>query len=189
MCLMPYANNKGADQPAHPRSLISAFVVRCQDRMIPLVYISEIPRFWLVSVAEQVSLCLACSETSEDTFSHGVTHTYSPLHFSSSSLVFAPKSPTAHLADLRAGPGTGTQPGTLLPACLGPEMMVMSFPIPPLPPNVAFAGSSTKSSNRSSIQVLTAIYVKEPTTLPASTLKTGFHSTAVEAVYIPIPVT
>ena len=26
MCLMPYANNKGADQPAHPRS---TFVVRC----------------------------------------------------------------------------------------------------------------------------------------------------------------
>ena len=25
MCLMPYANNKGADQPAHPRSLISTF--------------------------------------------------------------------------------------------------------------------------------------------------------------------
>ena len=24
--LIPYANNKGADQPAHPRSLISAFV-------------------------------------------------------------------------------------------------------------------------------------------------------------------
>ena len=23
---MPYANNKGADQPAHPRSLISAFI-------------------------------------------------------------------------------------------------------------------------------------------------------------------
>ena len=35
MCLMPYANNKGADQPAHLRSLISAFVVPCQDRMIP----------------------------------------------------------------------------------------------------------------------------------------------------------
>ena len=29
MCLMSYANNKGADQPAHPRSLISAFIVRC----------------------------------------------------------------------------------------------------------------------------------------------------------------
>ena len=29
MCVVSYANNKGADQPAHPRSLISAFVVRC----------------------------------------------------------------------------------------------------------------------------------------------------------------
>ena len=28
---MAYANNKGADQPGHPRSLISAFVVRCLD--------------------------------------------------------------------------------------------------------------------------------------------------------------
>ena len=36
MCLMSYANNKGADQPAHPRSLISAFVVRCLDSMISL---------------------------------------------------------------------------------------------------------------------------------------------------------
>ena len=45
MCIMQYAKNKGADQPAHLRSLISAFVVRCQDRMIPLVYISEISRF------------------------------------------------------------------------------------------------------------------------------------------------
>ena len=74
MCLMSYANNKGTDQPAHPRSLISAFVVRCQDRMIPLVHISEISRFRLVCVAEQVSLCLAWSETPEDTFSHGVAH-------------------------------------------------------------------------------------------------------------------
>ena len=28
---MPYANDKGADQPAHMRSLISAFVVHCLD--------------------------------------------------------------------------------------------------------------------------------------------------------------
>ena len=27
-CLRWFANNKGADQPAHPRSLISAFVIR-----------------------------------------------------------------------------------------------------------------------------------------------------------------
>ena len=29
ICLMPYANNKDADQPAHSRSPISTFVVRC----------------------------------------------------------------------------------------------------------------------------------------------------------------
>ena len=43
MCLMPYANNKGADQTAHPRSLISAFVVRCLDS-ISLDSIAEISR-------------------------------------------------------------------------------------------------------------------------------------------------
>ena len=32
-----YANNKGADQPAHPRSLISAFVVRRLDSIIPML--------------------------------------------------------------------------------------------------------------------------------------------------------
>ena len=31
MYFMPYANNKGAGQPAHPHSLISAFVVCCLD--------------------------------------------------------------------------------------------------------------------------------------------------------------
>ena len=38
---MPYAINKGTEQPAHPRSLISAFVVRRLDSIIPLVSISE----------------------------------------------------------------------------------------------------------------------------------------------------
>ena len=32
---MPYANNKDADQPAHPHSLISVFVVRCIDSTTP----------------------------------------------------------------------------------------------------------------------------------------------------------
>ena len=41
---MSYANNKGADQPAHPRSLISAFVVRCLDSIISLDSIAEISR-------------------------------------------------------------------------------------------------------------------------------------------------
>ena len=39
---MPCANNQGADQPAHPRSLISAFVVRCLDSIITLLAIAEI---------------------------------------------------------------------------------------------------------------------------------------------------
>ena len=34
MCLMPYANNKGVDQPAHLHILISAFVVRSVDSII-----------------------------------------------------------------------------------------------------------------------------------------------------------
>ena len=35
---MSYANNKGADQPAHPRSLISAIVFRCLDSIISRFY-------------------------------------------------------------------------------------------------------------------------------------------------------
>ena len=42
MCLMAYANNKGADQPAHPRSLISTFVVRCLDSMTYILAISKV---------------------------------------------------------------------------------------------------------------------------------------------------
>ena len=42
--VMSYANNKGADQTAHPRSLISAFVVRCLDSIISLNSIAEISR-------------------------------------------------------------------------------------------------------------------------------------------------
>ena len=41
---MPYANNKGADQPAHPHSLISACVIHCPDNIILLLAIVEISR-------------------------------------------------------------------------------------------------------------------------------------------------
>ena len=41
-CLMSYANNKGTDQPANPRSLVSVFVVRCLDSIISLDSIAEI---------------------------------------------------------------------------------------------------------------------------------------------------
>ena len=66
---MPYANNKGADQPLHPHSLISTFVVRCLDRIIPLVSISEISSLYLASVAAQAGLSLTCSKNPKDRFS------------------------------------------------------------------------------------------------------------------------
>ena len=44
MWLMAYANNKGADQPAHPHSLISTFVVRYLDSMIYILAISNVSR-------------------------------------------------------------------------------------------------------------------------------------------------
>ena len=70
---MPYANNKGTDQPAYPHSLISAFVVRCLDSIIPLVSISEISRLYLASVAEMAGLSLNWSQTPEDRFALPVT--------------------------------------------------------------------------------------------------------------------
>ena len=68
---MSYANNKGADQPAHPRSLISTFVVRCLDSVMSLVSVTKISSLMLASVAEQASLSLTSSEPPEDTFSRG----------------------------------------------------------------------------------------------------------------------
>ena len=44
-CLRWFANNTGADQPAHPRSLISAFVVRFLERSICLLAKGEISNF------------------------------------------------------------------------------------------------------------------------------------------------
>ena len=54
---MPYVNNKGADQPTHLHSLISAFVVRCVDN-ISLVSIS----------------CVLLGRKPEDRFSCDVAH-------------------------------------------------------------------------------------------------------------------
>ena len=60
---MPYANNKDADQPAHPRSLISVFVLRFLDNIIPIVATPKISRLLLAYVAEQVVLSLSLSQT------------------------------------------------------------------------------------------------------------------------------
>ena len=73
-CLMSYANNKGADQPAHQCSLISTFIVRCLDSVMSLVSVTKISSLMLASVAEQASLSLTWLETPEDTFSHDDVH-------------------------------------------------------------------------------------------------------------------
>ena len=44
-CLMPYANNKGADQPPHPRRLISTFIVRCLESVICILDLSKVSCF------------------------------------------------------------------------------------------------------------------------------------------------
>ena len=56
--IMPYANNRDADQAAHTLSLISTFVVRFLGSMMPAVAVSEVPKFLLTYVAEQANLTL-----------------------------------------------------------------------------------------------------------------------------------
>ena len=66
---MLYANNKGADQHAHPCSQISAFVVRCLDSIIPLLAIAE-----TVPIAEKAGLSLTWSQTPKTGFSRDAAH-------------------------------------------------------------------------------------------------------------------
>ena len=44
-CLRGFANNKGADQPVRPRSLISTFVIRFLESIISRLAMSEITIF------------------------------------------------------------------------------------------------------------------------------------------------
>ena len=44
-CLRRFANNTGADQPAHSRSLISAYVIRVLESTISKLATSEISAF------------------------------------------------------------------------------------------------------------------------------------------------
>ena len=71
--VLPYANNKvqislRICQPAHLRSLISAFVDRCLDSIISILAISKISRPWLVSVAEQAGLSITWSQIPKTDF-------------------------------------------------------------------------------------------------------------------------
>ena len=66
--LRGFANNTGADQPAHPRRLISTFVIRLLESIICNLDIGEISIFLLVSVAEETGLKLALSVTPKTCF-------------------------------------------------------------------------------------------------------------------------
>ena len=61
-------NNKGTDQPAHPRSLVIRFVIPLLESIISKVATSEISIFLLVSVAEETGLNLTLSETPKTGF-------------------------------------------------------------------------------------------------------------------------
>ena len=69
-------NNKDADQPGHPRSLISTFVIHSYESNISKLATSKISIFQLVSVDEQAGLCMTQSETLEDGFSHEEAQIY-----------------------------------------------------------------------------------------------------------------
>ena len=62
-------HNKGADQPAHSCSLISAFVVRCLDSIISLDSIAEISRL--------ASLCSWAGQFESDQVGNSRRHVFS----------------------------------------------------------------------------------------------------------------
>ena len=56
---LPYANNKGADQPAQSDRRL---FIRCLDSVILVIAIYEIPRLQLSSVAAEAGLRLTKSQ-------------------------------------------------------------------------------------------------------------------------------
>ena len=63
-----FLNNKGADQPAHMRRLISPFVVHFSESIISKLTTGEILIFQLVCVAEETGFSLTLSETPKKGF-------------------------------------------------------------------------------------------------------------------------
>ena len=80
-------NIKGADQPAHPRRLISAFVIRLLESIISRLAMSKISIFQLVSVAEQAGLNNTFSETLK-TGCRGEAHIRVSIHGSGETAYF-----------------------------------------------------------------------------------------------------
>ena len=63
-----FANNTGADRPAHPRSLISIFVIHFLEIIICKRATGGISIFYIIFVAEGTSLKLSLAETPETGF-------------------------------------------------------------------------------------------------------------------------
>ena len=63
-----FANNKGTDQPAHPHSLVSDFVIRFMESIISKLTTSKFSFFSLVSVTEETGLIVVLSETPKTGF-------------------------------------------------------------------------------------------------------------------------
>ena len=57
-----FANNKGANQPAHRYSVISAFVICLLESIISRLATSKFSIFYLVSVAKETGLSLPLLE-------------------------------------------------------------------------------------------------------------------------------
>ena len=76
---MQSANNKGTDQLAHPRSLISAFAIYKLNSIAFKLAPSETSIFYLVSVAEKAGFGMILSEPWRQVLSHRCSymHLYS----------------------------------------------------------------------------------------------------------------
>ena len=63
--------NKGADQLRGNREADQHLCFLYSDSTVPFLLKSEISKFWLFSVTEQVGLCQTCSETTLLVFPRG----------------------------------------------------------------------------------------------------------------------
>ena len=83
ICLRWFANNKGADQPAHLCSLINAFVVHLllldSIKILSKFATSEISIFYLVSLAEETGVKSQFVGNPKDRFSRDVARIISKL--------------------------------------------------------------------------------------------------------------
>ena len=70
-----YTRTTKAQISLHPRSLISAFVIRCLDSVMSVVSVTKISSLML-AVAAQAGLCLDWSETPDDRFSRDEAQLY-----------------------------------------------------------------------------------------------------------------